>query len=451
MTTAETMTGTLAPRTPLGRGGRMSDNEAGLLDAAHDLLPGGALGGNALPEDLRFVFSHGRGARFRDTSGNEYIDYCLGSGPLVLGHAHPAVVEAAARQAARGMHFFAYLNDMGLDLARRVVDLVPCAERVRFTTSGSEATFQAMRLARAFTGRSKVLKFEGAYHGNHDYAQLSTTPKRPVNYPTPLPDSAGIPESVRDLTLVAPYNDLAATRDLVAAHGAEIACIIVEPVQRIIAPAPGFLAGLREVADEHGIVLIFDEVVTGFRMGLSGAQGFYGVIPDLCTLGKIIGGGAPVGALAGRADIMDQCDPRRKGEASYVYQNGTLNANPLSSAIAVATLEELQKPGVYDSLFAKAQALREAVSEVLRRNAMRAICFGTGPMWHILFTDREPRNHRDVMAADAGSLMRFDHHLIREGIFVLPGTRRFISLAHEARDIDDTCAAVDAACRRFRA
>ena len=451
MTPAETTTNPLAPRTPLGRGGRTSDDEAALLDAACDLLPGGALGGNALPDDVRFVFSHGRGARFWDTSGNEYVDYCLGSGPLVLGHAHPAVVEAAARQAARGTHFFAYLNDMGLDLARRVVDLVPCAERVRFTTSGSEATFQAMRLARAFTGRSKVLKFEGAYHGNHDYAQLSTTPKRPVNYPTPLPDTAGIPEAVRDLTLVAPYNDLAAVRSLVAAHAAEIACIIVEPVQRIIAPAPGFLAGLRNVADEYGIVLVFDEVVTGFRMGLSGAQGFYGVVPDLCTLGKIVGGGAPVGAIAGRADLMDQCDPRRKGEDAFVYQNGTLNANPLSSAIAVATLRELQKPGVYDSLFAKAQALREAVSEVLRRNAMPAICFGTGPMWHILFTDREPRNHRDVMAADAGSLMRFDHQLIREGIFVLPGTRRFISLAHEARDIDDTCAAVDAACRRFQA
>ena len=222
-------------------------------------------------------------------------------------------------------------------------------------------------------------------------------------------------------------------------------------MQRIIAPAPGFLAGLREVADEHGITLIFDEVVTGFRMGLAGAQGFYGVVPDLCTLGKIIGGGAPVGAVAGRADLMDQCDPRRKGEDGYVYQNGTLNANPLSSAIAVATLEELRKPGTYDALFAKAAALREAVSEVLRRNAMPAICFGTGPMWHVLFTDREPRNHRDVMAADAESLMRFDHHLIREGIFVLPGTRRFISLAHEDRDIDDTRAAVDAACRRFKA
>ena len=451
MTSTETTTDMLAPRTPLGRGGRTSDHEAELLDAAYRVLPGGALGGNALPDDIRFVFSHGTGARFRDTSGNEYIDYCLGSGPLVLGHAHPAVVEAAARQAARGTHFFAYLNDMGIDLARRVIELVPCAERVRFTTSGSEATFQAMRLARAFTGRSKVLKFEGAYHGNHDYAQLSTTPKRPVNYPTPLPDTAGIPEAVRDLTLVAPYNDLAATRDLVAVHRGEIACIIVEPVQRIIAPAPGFLAGLREVADEHGITLIFDEVVTGFRMGLAGAQGFYGVVPDLCTLGKVIGGGAPVGAVAGRADIMDQCDPRRKGEDAYVYQNGTLNANPLSSAIAVATLEELRKPGTYDALFAKAAALREAVSEVLRRNAMPAICFGTGPMWHILFTDREPRNHRDVMAADAESLMRFDHHLIREGIFVLPGTRRFISLAHEDRDIDDTRAAVDAACRRFKA
>lgn len=441
---------TAETKSPLGRGTRTSALEAEELATAYQVLPGGALGGNALPDDIRFVFSHGEGARFFDTSGNEYIDYCLGSGPLILGHAHPAVVRAVAEQASRGTHFFAYLNEPGIRYAKKIVDLLPCAEKVRFTTSGSDATFHAIRLARGFTGRDKLLKFEGGYHGHHDYAQLSTTPRRAVNYPTPLPDSAGIPEAVRDLMLVAPYNDLDAAADIIASHAHELAAVIVEPIQRIISPQPGFLAGLREVTARHGVVLIFDEVVTGFRYALGGAQQYFGVTPDLCTLGKIAGGGTPVGAVAGRADILDQCDPRQKGEDGFVYQNGTLNGNPLGAAVALATLAELERPGVYEALFATAESLRAGVSDVLRRNDMPAICFGDGPMWHVLFADEVPHNHRDVMAADGKALVRFDHELIRQGLFVLPGTRRFISLVHGPRELDDTFAAVDRACRAFK-
>jgi len=435
----------------LGRRGRISDTESAALADAYRLLPGGALGGNALPDDCRFVFAHGRGARFWDMSGNEYIDYCLGSGPLVLGHAHPAVVAAAQAQAGRGMHFFAYLNENAVALARLVGQLVPCAERVRFTNTGSEATFHAIRLARAATGRDKVLKFEGAYHGHHDYAQFSTTPRSAAAFPHGEPDTAGIPRAVSDLMLVAPYNDIKATRDIIAAQAEDVAAIIVEPIQRIISPQPGFLDGLRRLADEHGIVLIFDEVVTGFRLGLGGAQQHFGVRPDLCTLGKIIGGGSPLGAVTGRAAIMDQCDPRRKGEPGYVYQNGTLQGNPLSTAIALATIGELRKPGVYEHLFRQCATLREAITDVLRRHAVPAICFGDGPMWHILFTDKVPTNHRDVMAADKDALMRFDYEMIRHGLFVLPGNRRFISVAHDDDDIQDTVAALDAACRAFMA
>lgn len=434
----------------LGRQGRLSDEERRLLADAYDVLPGGALGGNALPDDVRFVFHRGKGARFWDTSGNEYIDYCLGSGPLVLGHAHPAVINAVADQATRGTHFFAYLNEPSVRLATRVVASVPCAEKLRFTTSGSDATFHAIRLARAFTNRDKILKFEGAYHGHHDYSQLSTSPKAPVAYPQPQPDTSGIPQSVRDLMLVAPYNDLESTRAIVEKHAKEIAAIIVEPVQRIIAPVDGFLAGLRELTEQHGIVLIFDEVVTGFRFGMGGAQTYFGVKPDLCTLGKIIGGGTPVGAVVGRADILDQCDPRNKGEVGYVYQNGTLNGNPLGSAVAMAVLDELEKPGTFETLFDIAERARREIGEVLAANRIPAICFGMGPMWHILFTEREPRTHRDVMAADGKALMRFDQELIRNGIFVLPANRRFVSLAHGDRDIADTLVAVDRTCRKFK-
>ena len=433
----------------LGRRAPASARETGELETAHEVLPGGALGGNALPEDVRLVFSHGLGARFHDRSGNEYIDHCLGSGPLILGHAHPAVVGAVAEQAGRGLHFFAYLNEPGIRLARKIVDLVPCAERVRFTTSGSDATFHAIRLARAFTGRDKVMKFEGGYHGHHDYSQLSTTPKRAVNYPSALPDTAGIPEAVRALMLVAPFNDLEAASTIVAAHAHELAAVIVEPIQRIISPLPGFLEGLRAVTAAHGVPLIFDEVVTGFRLALGGAQEHFGVVPDLCALGKIVGGGTPVGAVAGRAEILDQCDPRHKGEAGFVYQNGTLNGNPLGAAVALATLAELERPGVYERLFSTAAEMRAGVADVLRRNGMPAICVGDGPMWHILFTDKVPRDHRDIMAADGQALLRFDYELIRQGLFVLPGTRRFVSLAHGPRELEESFAAVDRACRVF--
>lgn len=423
-----------------------SEAEVTAMNNAAKVLPGGVLGSTTLPDDLGFVFSHGKGGRFWDVSGNEYIDYCLGSGPLILGHAHPAVAQAAAAQALRGTHFFGYLNDNSIELAQRICDLVPVADKVRFVSSGSEATFNAMRLARGYTGRQKILKFEGGYHGHHDYAHLSTYPKHTANYPTPLPDSAGIPAQVQELTLIAPYNDLAATRSIVEANADDLAAIIVEPIQRIISPEPDFLPGLRALADEFGVVLIFDEVVTGFRYGLSGAQGHFGVMPDLCTLGKIIGGGTPLGAIAGRDAIMALCDPNTKGSPDYVYQNGTLNGNPLSCAIALATLDELAKPGVYDDLFARSARLRDGVSDILAKHRLPAVCFGVGPMWHVLFTDAPPRNHRDVMAADAATGAKFDQQLIREGIFVLPGTRRFVSTMHTDQDLDDTFAAIDRAC-----
>ena len=229
--------------TSIGRHGNVSSVEAEQFVMASHALPGGVLGGNALPNDVRFVVSHGSGPRFWDTSGNEYIDYVLGSGAMFLGHAHPAVAQAVAEQAGRGTHFFAYLNQTAVELARRVVPHLRCAERIRFTTSGSESTFHAIRMARGFTGRDKILKFEGAYHGTHDYAALSTAPKQTSNYPSPQPDSAGIPAVVRDLMLVAPYNDLDVLRSLLEAHGHELAAVILEPIQRIISPLPGFSAG----------------------------------------------------------------------------------------------------------------------------------------------------------------------------------------------------------------
>ncbi|MCJ8142332.1 aminotransferase class III-fold pyridoxal phosphate-dependent enzyme [Ancylobacter sp. A5.8] len=430
----------------LGRHGHLSAKEKQEFDDAARLIPGGVLGGNSFPKGTEFVFSHGAGPRFWDTSGNEYIDYVLGSGAIFTGHAHPRLQQAVTEQVARGTHFFSYLNEGAVELTRRLNAIVPCAERIRLTTSGSESTFHAMRLARAFTGRDKILKFEGAYHGNHDYTQLSTTPKKLANFPTPVADTDGIPEVVRDLMLVAPYNDPDTLASILAEHGKDIAAVIVEPIQRIISPKPGFLQAVRELTTKHGIVMIMDEVVTGFRYGLSGAQGYFGVTPDMATFGKIIGGGLPVGAVTGRADIMDQADPTRKGYATYVYQNGTLQGHPLGCATALATLDILEEPGIYDRTFAMADKLRAGMQKVMDSHDMGLLVFGDGPMWHMLLTEKAPTNWRDIVATDLAKLASIEVELINEGIFILPGNRRFISTVHTDADLDATFAAADRAC-----
>jgi glutamate-1-semialdehyde 2,1-aminomutase len=434
----------------LGRHGHLTAVEGAEFTRARQLLPGGALGGNQLADDAKFVFSRASGARFWDASDNEYIDYCLGSGAMVLGHAHQSVQRAVTEQVAKGTHYFAYLNEPAIALAEIVARHVPCVEKLRFTLSGSEATFHAMRLARGFTGRTKIIKFEGAYHGNHDYAQISTTPQRESNFPDGLPDSAGIPSAARDTMLIARYNDLECVRNIAIANKSDLAAIIVEPIQRIISPQPGFLSGLRDLANEVGCVLIFDEVVTGWRLALGGAQEHFGVLPDLSTFGKILGGGLPVGGVGGRADIMDLCDPARKGEADFVYQNGTLNGNPLGMAAALATLRELERSDTYAQLFAKGESLRAGLRKILAQRGVEAAVVGYGPMWHLLFGRAgEPKDYSDIRVADSKTLAAFDMELIRQGFFVLPNTRRFVSLAHSDQDLEDSFAAFDAACRQF--
>ena len=435
----------------IGRHGRTSDKERAEFAAAERLLPGGALGGNALPTDARFVFARGDGARFWDASGNEYIDYVLGSGAMFVGHAHPKIQAAITEQVRRGTHFFAYLNEQAIELATRVTPHIRCAERIRFTTAGSDSTFHAIRLARAFTGRSKVLKFEGAYHGVHDYAQLSTAPKQLANFPVAVPDTAGIPEAVRDLMLVAPFNDVDTLSSILKEHGHEIAAVIIEPIQRIISPRPGFLQAVRELTTQYGIVMILDEVVTGFRYGIGGAQTHFDITPDLATYGKILGGGLPVGAVAGRADIMDQANPSQKGTPGYVYQNGTLQGHPLGCAAGLATMDILEEPGVYDRVFAMADKLRQGLQAVFDANKMGLLVFGEGPMWHMLFTDRVPQNWRDILSTDNKKLAAFEAEMIRQGLFVLPNNRRFISIRHSEAELTDTFEAVDRACRAFKA
>ena len=321
---------------------------------------------------------------------------------------------------------------------------------MRFTTSGSDSTFHAIRLARAFTGRDRIIKFEGAYHGVHDYAQISTTPKAPLDFPLGTPDTAGVPEVVSDLAMIVPYNDPIALDQLLQAHKDEIAAVIVEPIQRIIAPRDNFLQNVREICTRHDVIMILDEVVTGFRYGLGGAQDYFDVVPDLATYGKIIGGGLPVGMIAGRADIMDQANPTNKGKPGYVYQNGTLQGHMLGCVAGLATLDVLEAPGVYDETFARAQRLRDGLQKVFSDQNMGILVFGEGPMWHMLFTDQEPRNWRDVLAADGAKLAKMEPELLRQGLFVLPGNRRFISICHTEDDLEATFEAAERACKALK-
>ncbi|MGH7088679.1 MAG: aspartate aminotransferase family protein, partial [Stellaceae bacterium] len=408
-------------------------------ETAKRVLPGGTFGN--FPGEV--IIREGKGGRVWDEDGKEYVDYLLGSGPMLVGHAHPEVTAAAQAQIARGTTFFAN-NRLGIELAEAIVEAVPCAEQVRFVSSGSEADLYAMRAARAFTRRDKILKFEGGFHGMGDYSLMSLAPRRPGNFPRPIPDSAGIPRSLSDEVLIAPFNDLDATASLVRDHRAELAAVIVEPFQRIIPPRPGFLDGLRRVTAESGVVLIFDEVVTGFRLAYGGAQEYYGVVPDLCTLGKVVGGGFPLAAIAGRAEIMAHFDRTRVGEDAFLPQIGTLSGNPVAAAAGLATLAILKRPGTYERLFATGRELMESLKRLLERHGIAAQVTGEPPLFDLVFTAEPVRDYRGVLRGDAERMRRFNALLRQRGI--LKGeSKYYVSLAHDGDDIRRTVAAWDEA------
>jgi len=403
-----------------------------LVAIAHRVLPAGHFGN--LASDLAIV--EGRAAHVWDSEGREYIDYLLGSGPMFVGHAHPEVTAAVMAQVPKGTTFFAN-NPHGIHLAEAIVAAMPCAEQLRFVSSGSEADMYAMRAARAFRGRDKILKFEGGYHGMSDHGLMSLAPKRLANFPTAIPDSAGIPARIREDVLVAPYNDAAHAVALIEAHHEELGGVIVEPFQRLLPPVPGFLDALREVTARFGIPLIFDEVVTGFRFAYGGAQSYYGVTPDICTLGKIIGGGFPLAAIAGRADIMAHFDRALVGDDGFLMQVGTLSGNPIASVAGLATLEILRRPGTYEAAFATGRKLMEGLTRLLHDAGLPAQVVGEPVLFDVVFAEGEVRNYRDMMRADAKLAGHFNRHLRQAGI--LKGdSKYYISLAHTPDDIAAT-------------
>ncbi|MBV9516950.1 MAG: aminotransferase class III-fold pyridoxal phosphate-dependent enzyme [Hyphomicrobiales bacterium] len=409
-----------------------SDIELKLVETAIDTLPGGEFG-NGVPD---IVVREGHGGRVWDESGNEYVDFLLGSGPMLVGHSHPQVLDAAQAQLVKGTTFFAN-NRQGIELAREIVAAVPCAEKVRFVSTGTEADAYAMRAARAFRRRDKILKFEGGYHGMSDYALISLAPKRPGNFPQGVPDSAGIPRSVQSEMLVAPFNDIETAQALIREHHDDLAGVILEPFQRLLPPVPGFLEALRETTSEYGIPLIFDEVVTGFRLAYGGAQECFGVMPDLCTLGKVIGGGFPLAAIAGRADIMAHFDRNLVGDEGFLTQIGTLSGNPIAAAAGLATLEILKRPGSYERLFRTGQDLMDALTELLKRSGLPAQVVGMPPVFDVVFASGTMKDHRDTLRGDAEMLKRFNS-LLRERGILKGHSKYYVSLAHTPEDVRHT-------------
>ncbi len=411
--------------------------EMELLEKASRYLPGGGSGNTNFPDSLNFLAREGRGSHVWDVSGNEYVDWLMGSGPMVLGHSHPAVVEAVQEAASQGSTFFT-TNEKAVLLAEELVNSVPCADKVRFTTSGTDACFQCMRAARAYRKREKILKFEGGFHGTSDYALMSVTPSATEEFPVAVPNSGGIPRAIQDLMLVAPYNDLETTASIISAHHDELAAVIVEPVQRIIAPRPGFLQGLRELTQRYDIPLIFDEVVTGYRLAYGGAQVYYGVTPDLCSMGKIMGGGYPLAAVMGREDIMSVYDQSLVDSDEYVNQIGTLNGNPVACAAGLATLAEMRKEGAYERLWNTGRRLREGLMEICANNGLTVQSSGEDPIFDIYFIDKPVLNYRDGLAANGNLMARLNHGLLERGILKGWPQKYYPSLVHSDEDVERT-------------
>ena len=406
--------------------------EAELLRRASEVLPQGNLGNI----NYELIIKRGLGGHVWDESGNEYIDYLLGSGPMVVGHSHPKVIEAVLDQLNDGTTFFA-TNEKAIQLAEEIVKAVPCAEKVRFFSTGSEATLYAMRTARAYTGKDKILKFEGGFHGMNDYALMSMAPKSLLDFPRAERDSAGIPKSVEDEMLIAPFNDIETTSKIIESYKDVIGGVIVEPFQRLIPPKPGFLQGLREITEHHEIPLIFDEIVTGFRFAYGGAQEYYNVTPDICTLGKAVAGGFPLTAIGGKEEFMNHFDSHKVSPDGFLTQIGTLSGNPIAAAAGLATLELLKQPNTYESWFSKGSKLMDSLQRLADDSEIPAKVVGEPVLFDIFFTDSEVYDYRTSQKSDSSLLNKFNELLLDEG--VLKGSTKFyVSTSHTNDDIDKT-------------
>jgi glutamate-1-semialdehyde 2,1-aminomutase len=408
-----------------------------LFKIASQLIPGGV---NSPVRAFRAVggkpvfIERARGSKIYDVDSNVFIDYVLSWGPLILGHAYPKVVDALKKAVEKGTSYGAPTS-LEIELAQLVLKAYPSMDKIRMVNSGTEATMSAIRVARGFTKRDKIIKFEGCYHGHAD-GLLVKAGSGATTFG--VPDSPGVPRAYARNTITLPFNDTAALKTTIANEWKTIACVIIEPVVGNIGcvlPKPGFLETLRKLTQHHGIVLIFDEVMTGFRVTFGGAQAFYGIRPDMTCLGKVIGGGLPVGAYGGREEIMSMVSPE-----GPVYQAGTLSGNPLAMTAGIATMKVLLKNGTYDSLEQKASMLEKGLIEASRKSGMKTRFYRAGTMFCSYFTDTDVIDYKTAKTADTGRFSRFFTAMLTRGIYIAPSQFEagFLSLAHSEKDIEQT-------------
>ncbi len=413
-----------------------------LFNEAKKIIPGGVNSPvracKSVGMDPVFI-DHSEGSKLYDADGNEYIDYVGSWGPMILGHSHPEVTKALTAVIQKGTSFGAP-TQLETELAQMVVDIVPSVEVVRMVNSGTEATMSAIRLARGYTGKNLVIKFDGGYHGHADsFLVEAGSGVATLN----IPGSPGVPDDVVKDTLSIPYNDIEKVKEIMAKNGDNVACIIVEPVAGnigMIPPVKGFLEILREQTQKYGSLLIFDEVMTGFRVALGGAQELYGVTPDITTLGKVIGGGLPVGAYGGKREIMEQIAPQ-----GPIYQAGTLSGNPLAMTAGITTLKLLKEPGFYDSLFDKAEKLVSGLSEIIKKLNIKASCGRVGSMMGLYFTDIAVNNFEDAKKSNLTLFSAYYKGMLEKGIYLAPSQFEagFMSAAHSDADIEATLKAAE--------
>lgn len=418
----------------------MHERSRELFERSQQLIPGGvnspvrafrAVGGTPI------FFREGKGARLTDEDGREYVDYVGSWGPLILGHAHPEVVSAVAAAAARGLSFGAP-TALELEMAELLTTSLPSMDQVRLVSSGTEAVMSALRLARGYTGRSVIVKFEGCYHGHSDFL-LVKAGSGALTFGNPT--SAGVPPELTSHTLVLDYNSPQQVADAFARYGDSIAAVVLEPVagnMNFVRPSQEFMDGLRAACTKHGAVLVYDEVMTGFRVGPQGAQGIFGIAPDLTTLGKVIGGGLPVGAFGGRRDIMQKLAP-----VGPVYQAGTLSGNPVAVTAGLVTLKQVLRPGFFERLGETTKALAEGLAREAARSGLAFSTASLGGMFGLFFRATPPRSFAEVMECDRDAFNRFFHAMLERGVYLAPSAYEagFVSSAHGAPEIAATLAA----------
>ena len=414
-----------------------------LFNESKKFLPGGVNSPVRAYKPYPFFAEYAKGSKIVDVDGKSYLDYCLAYGPMVLGHANPDVMGEVITQIKKGSAY-GVPTENEIELAKLVIKKVPCAEMIRFVNSGTEATMSAIRLARAATGRKKIIKFEGAYHGAHDYVLVKSG-----SGAAGLPDSPGVPEETTKNTILIPFNDEEAIIDLIKSEGDSVAAIIVEPIMGnigIIPPMDKYLELLRDLTVENGIILIFDEVITGFRIAEGGAQEYFGVTPDLVTFGKILGGGFPIGALSGKKELMEMLAP-----SGNVYQAGTFNGNPISITAGLATLKQLNK-SFYALMDDKGNILRSGIQDILDVHNLDYQVAGLSSMFQIYLTDSEVLNYGDAKTADTEKFTTYFQKLLKEGVFIPPSQFEccFISKMHDDKDIQNTLDIIDKAMKTIK-